>query len=78
MYIFVSALLALKCPAVSEWTEVAPNVKNQFYVTVVQLKCLFQADKKLSFDRKTLCDKYNSAPFAPWGTAKAMFGLFCL
>jgi len=37
-------------------------VKNQFYVTVVQLKCLFQADKKLSFDRKTLCDKCYCSP----------------
>ena len=53
--IFVNALLALRCPAVSEWNEVTPAMKNQFYVTVVHLK-LFRASHL--FTRQFSCVRF--------------------
>ena len=53
-HIFDSILLALRCLAVSDWTD------EKSVLWYCQLRstwnCFFQADKELTFDRKTSCD----------------------
>ena len=50
-YIFRSTLVALRCPAVSDCTEVKPTMKNQFYSSPLEAVCFKKAKSYLSTEK---------------------------
>jgi len=73
MYIFVSALFASRCPAVSEW-----NMKNQFYVNCSPLEVIyFKQIKSCLSTEKCHVIHICQCPLLPH-EVKAVLGLFCL